>query len=170
MPRIHVCPLSRLEETARRTGARTLVTLINAGTSVPRPTGIAPERHLHVAMSDIVEALDGHILPHDDHIGELLRFVGGWDRREPLLIHCWAGVSRSTAAAFVTACALNPARAELDLARALREASPTATPNARLVELADRRLGRGGRMVAAVRGIGRGADCFEGTPFALDLA
>ena len=170
MSRIHVCSLVRIEETVRTTGARTLVTLINAGTPVPRPAAISPERHLHVSMSDIVEAADGHILPHDDHVGELLRFVAAWDRREPILIQCWAGVSRSTAAAFVTACTLNPARSEFEIARAIREASPTATPNARLVELADRRLGRGGRMVAAVRAIGRGVDCFEGVPFALDLA
>jgi hypothetical protein len=48
--------------------------------------------------------------------------------------------------------------------------SPTATPNRRLVALADRRLGREGRMAAAIAAIGRGADCFEGAPFALELA
>ena len=94
----------------------------------------------------------------------------GWDRAEPMLIHCYAGVSRSTAAAFIAACALKPERDEFEVARALRAASPTATPNARLVALADAALGRDGRMSEAIAAIGRGEDCFEGTPFALELA
>ncbi len=56
------------------------------------------------------------------------------------------------------------------MARAIRAASPTATPNARLVALADQALERGGRMTAAIVEIGRGEECFEGTPFTLELA
>ena len=88
----------------------------------------------------------------------------------PVLIHCYAGVSRSTAAAFIAACALNPTRDEAEIARAIRAASPTATPNARLVAIGDSMLERGGRMSAAIEGIGRGEECFEGVPFALELA
>jgi predicted protein tyrosine phosphatase len=84
-------------------------------------------------------------------------------------VHCWAGISRSTAGAFITACALNPQRDEMKLARAIRDASPTATPNARLIALADRILDRNGRMVAAIEAIGRGIACHEGTPFRIDL-
>jgi predicted protein tyrosine phosphatase len=103
-------------------------------------------------------------------VRELIAFAGAWDRAEPLLIHCYAGVSRSTAAAFIAACALGPERDEGEIARALRAASPTATPNARLIALADAALDRGGRMIEAVAAIGRGAECFEGEPFALELA
>ena len=78
-------------------------------------------------------------------------------------------LSRSTAAAFITVCALNPGRSEDAVAAALRQASPTATPNARLVAIADAMLGRDGRMVDAIARIGRGRDCFEGIPFALDV-
>jgi predicted protein tyrosine phosphatase len=85
------------------------------------------------------------------------------------VFHCWAGVSRSTAAAYITACSLAPDRDEAEIAAALRLASPTATPNARFVALADDILGRQGRMVAAVHSIGRGADCIEGTPFMLKI-
>ncbi len=56
-----------------------------------------------------------------------------------------------------------------ETARLLREAAPSATPNARLVGVADDILGRGGRMVDAIAGIGRGADAYEGTPFPLPL-
>ena len=87
----------------------------------------------------------------------LIAFVRGWDRGTPLVVHCWAGISRSTAAAFVAVCALNPERDERDIAWAIRRASPTATPNLRIVALADEMLERDGRMVAAIEAIGRGA-------------
>jgi predicted protein tyrosine phosphatase len=60
------------------------------------------------------------IIPVDQHIDDLLRFVRGWDRATPLVVHCWAGISRSTAGAFTTVCALAPHRTELSIAQALR--------------------------------------------------
>jgi predicted protein tyrosine phosphatase len=86
-----------------------------------------------------------------------------------MVVHCYAGISRSTAGAFIAACALNPAREERAIARDLRRASPTATPNIRLVMLADRLLGRNGRMVSAIEGIGRGIAAVEADPFRIAL-
>ena len=169
MPRLHVCSLALIEETVAVTGARSLVTLLSPGTPVQRPAAIAPERHLYLAISDIIAPIPGQVLPEPVHLDAFLDFVHEWDRAEPMVIHCYAGVSRSTAAAFIAACALNPARDEYEVARAIRAASPTATPNARLVALADNRLEREGRMNEAILAIGRGEDCFEGTPFALDV-
>lgn len=169
MPSLHVASLSRLHETVAAVGARHVVTLINAATVVERPAGVSAGRHLFLGMSDIVSPIDGHILPGEAHVASLLRFVRDWDRAAPMVIHCWAGISRSTAAAYIAACALAPARREDEIALALRTASPSATPNARLVALADAALGRAGRMSAAIEGIGRGADAFEGAPFQLRL-
>jgi predicted protein tyrosine phosphatase len=165
MPRLHVSPLSRLSDTVRQTGARHLVTLINVNTPVERPPEIMPDRHLFLGVSDIVTPLDGHVTPSEDHVARLLAFVRAWDQDDPLLIHCWAGISRSTAAAYITACALNPQADEVDLAITLRRAAPSATPNARLVAIADTILGRSGRMRDAIAGIGRGREAFEGEPF-----
>ena len=169
MPRIHVCSLAKIGETVRQTGARSMVTLINPLYPVERPAEIQQARHLHISVSDIVEHLDGHVAPDVAHVADLLQFVRGWDRAHPLLIHCYAGVSRSTAAAYVSACALRPEFCELETAQRLRALSPTATPNARIVAIADDLLGRGGRMVSAIGEIGRGADCYEGVPFALEI-
>jgi predicted protein tyrosine phosphatase len=85
------------------------------------------------------------------------------------VVHCFAGISRSTAGAFVTACALSPHRDELAIARALRTASPTATPNRRIIALADRMLGRNGRMIMAIEEIGPGMAAYASEPFRLDL-
>jgi predicted protein tyrosine phosphatase len=97
----------------------------------------------------------------------LLAFLEAWPRDRPMLIHCWAGISRSTAAAYTALCLLRPTADEEELARELREASPSATPNRLIVSFTDRLLGRDGRMLRAIEKIGRGADTFEGTPFTL---
>lgn len=169
MPSIHVCPLSQIPATVRATGARSLITLISEGTEVTRPREIEEDRHLYVAMSDIVLAMDGEILPNETHVAELVAFIRRWDRAAPLVIHCYAGVSRSTAAAFIAACLIDETRNEASIAQEIRDLSPTATPNKLMVEIADRLLRRDGRMVEAVRSIGRGAECYEGTPFALEV-
>jgi predicted protein tyrosine phosphatase len=166
---IHVCPLARLAETVEETGARHVVSLIGDEMSLERPACIAPENHLWIRMHDISTPLDGYILPDEEHIAGLLGFVRDWDRRTPLVMHCFAGISRSTASAYASVCALSPQRDEASIARALRQASPTATPNIRIVSLADRLLGRDGRMIAAIETIGRGVMATEADPFRLDL-
>jgi predicted protein tyrosine phosphatase len=86
-----------------------------------------------------------------------------------MVIHCYAGISRSTAAAFVALCVARPDRDEREIAARLREAASFATPNARLIELADQLLGRDGRMIAAIAEIGRGELAIQGMPFALAI-
>jgi predicted protein tyrosine phosphatase len=166
---IHVCSLARLHQTVEATGARHVVTLLKDVELVQRPDGVASENHLVLGMDDITGPLEGYVAPADEHVTKLLDFVRGWDRSAPLVMHCYAGISRSTAGAYVAACALNPHRDELAIARGLRLASPTATPNSRIVALADRALGRGGRMTAAIENIGRGVVAYEGDPFRLDV-
>lgn len=164
---IHVGPLSAVAHTVEASGVGYLVTLMNDQTMVERPPTIKPARHLRLIMNDISEPQPGLVPPNDSHVQDLIDFVLDWDRRLPMLIHCWAGISRSTAAAFITMCALNPDTDEKHLAQTLRAASPTATPNTRLVLLADGLLKRDGRMSYAVEGIGRGETTMEGTPFQL---
>ena len=165
---IHVCSLSRLHETVEETGARHVVSLLG-DEAIERPVVIVPENHLWLRLHDISAPLDGYIVPGEQHVADLLNFVRGWDRRAPLVMHCYAGISRSTASAFASVCALSPHRDERSIAQALRLASPTATPNIRIVSLADRLLGRGGRMTSAIETIGRGILATEAEPFRLDL-
>jgi len=166
---IHVCSLSLLHETVAGTGARHVVSLIGDEADIERPTAIVAENYLRLRLHDISSPLDGYIMPEEEHVADLLQFVRRWDRQAPLVVHCYAGISRSTASAFASVCALNPHRDEKGIALALRRASPTATPNIRIVSLADRLLGRDGRMVAAIEMIGRGAMATEATPFRLEL-
>jgi predicted protein tyrosine phosphatase len=169
MPFIQVCSLARLQATVTLTRASHVLTLINEQTPVPRPREIGPDNHLFLGMSDIIEPLDGHIEPAEAHVNRLLTFVRGWSMDNPMVVHCYAGVSRSTAAALISVAALRPDRPEKEIADLIRERSPTATPNLRLIAIADKALGRSGRLFHAAESIGRGADCFEGVPFKLEL-
>jgi predicted protein tyrosine phosphatase len=166
---IHVCSLARLHETVQQSGALHIVTLLKQTDRVDRPTHISESNHLILGLDDITDPMDGYIMPCEEHIDRLIGFVRSWDRARPLVIHCYAGISRSTAGAYVAACALNAQRSELAIAHELRRASATATPNARIVALADRMLARDGRMVAAIDSIGRGTMAYEADPFRLDL-
>jgi predicted protein tyrosine phosphatase len=164
---ILVSPLSLVETTVADARVSHLVTLINGDAQVDTPPGIGEGRHLRLSMNDISEPRDGLVVPCEDHVAELIQFALGWDQQAPLLIHCWAGISRSTAAAFISLCALNPDADEHALARSLRRASPTAYPNRRLVALADTVLARQGRMTEAVEHIGRGQLADKGQVFSL---
>jgi predicted protein tyrosine phosphatase len=166
---IHVCSLARLHETIDSTGARHVVTCLRHSDEVRIEGRIARENHLVLSMDDIAMPMDGYTAPADEHVSQLIKFVTGWDRAAPLVVHCYAGISRSSASAFVSACALNPKRDEMQIAWELRNASRTAMPNVRIVSLADRLLKRDGRMVRAIEAIGRGDFATEGTPFLLNL-
>ena len=166
---IHVCSLSRLYATVDEIRARHIVTMLRLTDRVKRPSTIAPENHLVLALDDITAPMDGYIAPGEEHVTRLIDFVSGWDRATPMVVHCYAGISRSTAGAYVAACALNPARDEQQIAQAIRRASRTAMPNPRIVALADRLLNRDGRMVRAIETIGPGDFSVEGVPFRLDI-
>ena len=169
MPHIVVCSLARLHDTVKAHGARDVVTLITANTPVERPPQVSENRHLHLNFHDITVPTAGMTPPAAGHVEAVIDFARAWDQQTPMVIHCFAGVSRSTAAAYISAVALKPELDEDVLARELRRRSASATPNIRLIGFADDLLGRSGRMVRAIERIGRGEDAYEGDPFILPL-
>ena len=166
---IHVCSLAALPEIVRTTGASHVLTVMGNVDQVQRPVSILEANHLKVSVDDITEPMEGYVAPSELHVGQVLNFVRGWDRKAPMVIHCYAGVSRSTASAFAAACMLNPHRDEMEIAKKLRAASPIASPNRLIVSLADKALGRDGRMVRALDSIGPATMMVEGKPFLVEL-
>lgn len=164
-----VCRLNQIAESAVRHGAREMISLLAENQAFHRPGVIDANRHLTLGLNDIAEAREGLTAPGEIHVERIIRFAGGWDRRAPLLIHCWLGISRSPAAAAIVALTLEPDQDEMMLAERLRAASPFVTPNARLIDIADTMLDRGGRLRRAMHAIGRGADAYEGGMFAMTL-
>jgi predicted protein tyrosine phosphatase len=161
-----VCGLSEVERLVALRRPSHLVTLLDPASMIETPAGLAARRHLRVGVNDIAEPMEGLVLPGEQVVSDLIAFARDWDESAPMLIHCWAGISRSTAAAFTIACERSAPGKEADIAWALREAAPHAYPNRRIVALADDLLGRQGRMVDAVEAIGLG-DFAIGFPFEL---
>ncbi|MBV9531745.1 MAG: protein tyrosine phosphatase [Bradyrhizobium sp.] len=166
---IHVCSLAALPAVVRLTRASHVLTVMANVDQVQRPLSILEANHLKVLMDDITEPIDGYVAPSKEHVEQVLNFVRSWDRVAPLVVHCYAGVSRSTASAFAAACALNPHREEIAIARQIRAASPIASPNRLIVSLADRALRREGRMLRALDEIGPASLMVEGQPFRIEL-
>jgi len=161
MPMILVTPLSAIEDTIRRYRPSHMVTLLSPEHMIETPAGVEAARHLRLSVNDVSDALASDLPPSEYHIAQLLEFGRGWNADAPMLVHCWAGVSRSMAAAYTLLCDRFPG-AEHDIARALRYRAPHAWPNALMVQLADSALRREGRMVEAINSIGCGTIVAEG--------
>ena len=170
MPRLLVAPLSSLPDTLAAHAPSHLVSLLSPEHMIQTPPGFTADRHLKLGVNDIVDPAAGTAPPLRAHMDQLLAFARSWDASAPMVIHCWAGISRSTAAAFTTICALNPTRDEHDIAQAIRKASVTAQPNSRIVRFADQVLGRNGRMVEAVKALSPSVPAEQALPFRLELA
>jgi len=168
---LYVCPLDAVDAVVAAARPGHMISLVNDEVmrELATPSGVPRERHLRLTMNDITAPRDGHVAPSPEHVTALVDFMMSWDRSAPVLVNCLAGISRSTAAAFTIVCALNPETDEQRIARLLRESSPTAQPNPRLVGFADEVLGREGRMIAAAGAIAESAVLEPARPFALPV-
>ena len=142
-----------------------MVTLLDPASMIATPQGLTLDRHLKLGVNDIAEPMHGMIPPDENAVLKLLAFGKTWDETAPMLIHCWAGISRSTASAFVLACERSPDTDERTIALAMRQAARHAYPNRRIVALADDILGRRGCMVDAIDAMGGNDFVTHGVPF-----
>lgn len=169
MPLILITPLSAVPNALVSHAPSHMVSLLSAQYMIDTPDGFPAERHLRLSVHDIADP-GGDQAPAREHVDRLIRFGRGWDAKAPMLVHCWAGVSRSTASAYTVLCDKLGPGAEHEIAQALRARAPHAQPNKLIVRLADEALGRGGAMVRAVDAIGAGEMVTEGVPVEIPLA
>ena len=168
-PAIYVSSLHEMPGHVARLGPSHLVSLVNPEEMPPTPGGITAERHLRVGVHDICDPLEGCIQPAIEHLEEVIGFLRRWEPDEgPVLIHCYAGVSRSMATALIGLLVKAPGR-EAEAAAALRAAAPHAQPNRRIVALADEILSCGGQLLAARDAMGYGPAIARGPLVALKL-
>ena len=165
--RLAVCPLAELDAEVTRLTPAAVISLLGPEQALPAIPGDAPR--LVLRFNDVAAPAPKMVVPTCEMVERLLAFAAAVPPDGVLLIHCWMGISRGPAAAFVLACAGAPAAPEIDIAAELRRVAPSATLNPFLVRLADQALEREGRMSAAVAQIGRGCDAARGEAFELDL-
>lgn len=153
MSRITISGVFDMPDHVERYQPRYLISVIQPVFQPERPPEIAEEDHLRVAVHDIWHDEPGSVLPGSAHVQRIVDFAQSW---QPDLggvhVHCYAGVSRSTATALILH-AVQTGDA-LASAKALRAAAPHAAPNRRIIELADALLGWGDRLQTAVRSMG----------------
>lgn len=148
---ITICGLAELALHAD-TGVTHVVSILDPHWPDPEEfAAYAPHERVLWRFDDVVKTDGGFVAPAGKNVAAILE-LGLRLQREPvkrLLIHCHAGVSRSTATAVILMVQNNPGReaqafAELDRVR------PRSWPNALMIRMADDQLGRGGALVAAL--------------------
>lgn len=161
--KILVCPLSKVMSMVAVYTPERIVSLLDPNYVFPETGPEYFNRHLRLCFHDVHTPTEGQVMPSAMHMDVLLDFLLLWSRKAPILIHCRAGIGRSTAVAFITACLHNPHADELEVAIQLRHASPLARPNETLIRLADAAMGRKGRMSNAIAETGRDLTWIEVT-------
>jgi predicted protein tyrosine phosphatase len=102
---------------------------------------------------DAIEPDPSLLLPQRADVVAILTFGRKAAEARGLLIHCHAGVSRSTAATLMILAQAHPHEGEDELAERLMQNRPQAWPNSRMITFADELLDRDGRLIAATAGI-----------------
>jgi predicted protein tyrosine phosphatase len=174
MPQIHICSLKMVESLAAEIGPSHILSLLGGITPFPEtPKNVDPRNHLKMTLADIAEPQEGMIHPGAEHVQQVIAFGERWAKeggaQRPIIVHCFAGISRSTASALTIACLLRPKTVEARFTEALRASSESAQPNTLLIEHADRLLGRHGRLVTAVEDMGLADFSKAGQPFVLPI-
>jgi len=144
MARLYVCGRDAMPAHVRRLRPSCIVSLLPAEDQPPTPTSVLVINHLRLHFNDVEQRGEG--APRREHVESLIGFLRARPRAS-VLLHCMAGISRSTAAALVALTVDAPGR-EIEAARLLRERGPHAYPNRLILEHADAILGRNGRLVA----------------------
>jgi predicted protein tyrosine phosphatase len=155
--RITVCGIDELAA-HREARVSHVLSILDPDWPVPEAFGRFGEHEkLELRFHDVIEDAPRSVVPGAGHIRQLLAFGARLDR-EPgahLLVHCHAGVSRSSASmALLIAQAVPEQPGEAIFAEIMR-IRPQIWPNLRIVELGDEALGRNGDLVAAVRRVYR---------------
>ncbi|HEY5794024.1 MAG TPA: protein-tyrosine-phosphatase [Bosea sp. (in: a-proteobacteria)] len=147
-----VCGLSDLGTEGKR--ANCVLSLLDPEWPEISIDGFVSKR-LTLRFHDVLEAAPGFVPPGPEHADEIIRFADSLkntgDGPCHLLIHCHAGLSRSPAAMLLVLAKLEPEADEAALFGRLRGIRPDSWPNSLLVRLGDDALGRGGRLMEALR-------------------
>jgi predicted protein tyrosine phosphatase len=155
--RVTICGIPELGEHCAA-GVTHVLSILDPEWPDPPAFGeFAPHRRLALRFHDIIEAEPGRLAPSRDDVARLLAF--GRELHAPsgshLLVHCHAGVSRSTASAALILAQAHPERSAREVLDAVSQMRPRAWPNLRILEFGDALLERNGAIAAAAAAVYR---------------
>jgi predicted protein tyrosine phosphatase len=157
--RITVCGL---DELAGHSDARVshVLSILDPEWPVPEVFGTFGEHEkLEIRFHDVIEEYPGSVAPMPIHIEQLLAFGCRLGHELPaeahLLVHCHAGVSRSSASMALLIAQAMPSRSGDAIFAEILRIRPQIWPNLRIVEMGDNALGRNGELIEAVKSVYR---------------
>jgi predicted protein tyrosine phosphatase len=157
--RITVCGLDELA-VHREARVSHVLSILDPEWPVPEVFGSFSEHEkLELRFHDVIDANPGTVMPSPIHVQQLLAFGCALDR-EPLidahlLVHCHAGVSRSSASMALLIAQAMPDSSGDAIFSEILQIRPQIWPNLRIVEMGDRALGRNGSLIAAAHRVYR---------------
>jgi predicted protein tyrosine phosphatase len=182
--RLTVCGVSELDGHCGA-GVTHVLSILDPGT--PRPLAFdafGPHHRLELRFDDVVQEHHGYQAPTEADVEAVLRFGEQIAQEAPreeqhhVLVHCWMGISRSTASAAMLLAQQAPGHEEAAF-QSLYSVRQRCWPNSRMIGFADKLLKRRGALVRAfeahkrhilrhhpdiaalVRNVGRGAELPE---------
>ena len=172
MTNIYVSPLSRLPAMIELVSPSHIITLLSPERMIDEISGVNHYRvgihDYHGGMVHGRTIIGEPTIPNIKHVEGIIQYLEQWNRNGNILIHCWAGISRSTATALI-ALLLHKKISEMDAALAIRNSSAAAAPNPLLIQFADEVLGKQGRLIKAVSEMSKAYPANENDPFCLNL-
>lgn len=163
-----ICRACDLPAMAAELRPHRILSIAEPGYRNVTPAGIEAGHHHHLNFDDIVEAIPGYVEPSEQHVGSIIDLAAELADTDRILVHCQAGISRSSAAALILLAVRNPGH-ERDTAALLRREGPWFAPNRLMVEIADRLLGRGPVLSKALAGMGPPTMILNARPIRLPL-
>jgi predicted protein tyrosine phosphatase len=145
-----VCGLAELDGHSER-GVTHVLSILDPDWPEPGAfEAFDPHSRATFRFHDAIEPAPGVLAPQEADVEAILAFARDAGDIGHLLIHCHAGISRSTAAMLAILAQAHPHESERSLADRITRIRPQAWPNLRMVVFADALLGRGGRLTAAL--------------------
>jgi predicted protein tyrosine phosphatase len=143
-----VCGLEEIDGHCEA-GVSHVLSILDPGWPAPEFGSYGEHARLELRFNDVIEADAPGEPPSPRHVAQVLEFGGGLRDGDHLLVHCHAGVSRSTAAMTLILAKARPDRPASEAMAEVVRIRKQAWPNLRMIELGDRMLGRNGELVAA---------------------
>jgi predicted protein tyrosine phosphatase len=156
---ITVCGLEELAGHADRQVSHVL-SILDPEQPEPEAFGAYGEHaRLELKFHDIIEDTPGFQAPQQEHVSKILAFgrdlLSDPENLRHLLVHCHAGISRSTASMTLLLAQAQPNLPASDVLAQVLHIRDKAWPNIRILEMGEKELGREGEFTSAVGAIYR---------------
>jgi predicted protein tyrosine phosphatase len=142
---IKICSLDSVDKYMDNWATKT-ISLLDPNLRDEYPS--TPTRHVEF-FNDIAQPFYGWIMPKMVHLRNCLEFSKNFTDEDRVLIHCHAGVSRSTAVAI--AVLIQHGMCVSDAVDKIVEVRECAWPNSEIIALADVHFGLGGSLIDHIK-------------------